>query len=73
MLLSGRTYMARRKKSLAVHDVAVVPFGSCEQLNVPLWHNQCIIVFLRITWISGTITLSPHTLEQLAYEATFNS
>jgi len=81
------------KEFLAVHDVAVVPVGSCEQHgpHLPidtdaydaLWLSlkaaekaQCALVAPPIYYgvsshhmdFPGTVTLSPHTLEQLAYD-----
>jgi len=81
------------KEFLAVHDVAVVPVGSCEQHgpHLPIdtdaydafWLSlkaaekaQCALVAPPIYYgvslhhmdFPGTITLAPHTLEQLAYE-----
>ncbi|NWF86490.1 creatininase family protein [Candidatus Bathyarchaeota archaeon] len=81
------------KEFLAVHDVAVVPVGSCEQHgpHLPIdtdaydafWLSlkaadkaQCALVAPPIYYgvsshhmdFPGTVTLSPHILEQLAYE-----
>jgi len=81
------------KDFLTVHNVAVVPVGSCEQHgpHLPidtdaydaLWlslkaaeKSKCALVappiYYGISWhhmdYPGTITLNPHTLEQLAYE-----
>jgi len=81
------------KEFLKVHDVAVVPVGSCEQHgpHLPIdtdgydafWLSlkaagkaRCALVAPPIYYgvsshhmdFPGTITLSPHTLEQLAYE-----
>jgi len=81
------------KEFLAVHDVAVVPVGSCEQHgpHLPidtdaydaLWLSlraaekaQCALVAPPMYYgvsshhmdFPGTVTLSPHTLEQLAYD-----
>jgi len=81
------------KEFLKMHDLAVIPVGSCEQHgpHLPLdtdaydafWLSlkaaekaQCAIVappiYYGVSWhhmdFPGTITLNPHTLEQLAYE-----
>ena len=83
------------KGFLEVHDVAVVPVGSCEQHgpHLPIdtdgfdafWLSlraaekaECALVAPPIYYgmsahhmdFPGTITLSPHTLEQMAYEVT---
>jgi creatinine amidohydrolase/Fe(II)-dependent formamide hydrolase-like protein len=85
------------KQFLAVHDVAVVPFGSCEQHgpHLPIdtdaydafWLSlkaaekaQCAIVAPPLSYgvsshhmdFPGTVTLSPYTLEQVAYEVVYS-
>lgn len=81
------------KEFLTMHDVAVVPVGSCEQHgpHLPidtdaydaLWLSlkaaekaQCALVAPPICYgvslhhmdFPGTVTLNPHTLEQIAHE-----
>jgi creatinine amidohydrolase/Fe(II)-dependent formamide hydrolase-like protein len=85
------------KQFLAVHDVAVVPVGSCEQHgpHLPIdtdaydafWLSlkaaekaQCAIVAPPLSYgvsshhmdFPGTVTLSPYTLEQVAYEVIYS-
>jgi creatinine amidohydrolase/Fe(II)-dependent formamide hydrolase-like protein len=85
------------KQFLAVHDVAIVPVGSCEQHgpHLPIdtdaydafWLSlkaaekaQCAIVAPPLNYgvslhhmdFPGTVTLSPHTLEQVAYEVVYS-
>lgn len=85
------------KEFLKVHDVVIVPVGSCEQHgpHLPIdtdtydafWLSmkaaqkaQCTLVAPPIYYgvsshhmdFPGTITLTPHTLEQLAYEVAFS-
>jgi len=80
-----------------VHDVAVVPVGSCEQHgpHLPIdtdaydafWLSlkaaekaQCTIVVPPLNYgvslhhmdFPGTVTLSPYTLEQVAYEVVYS-
>jgi len=84
------------KDFLTVHDVAVVPVGSCEQHGPPLpidtdaydafWLSlkaaekaQCAVVAPPLSYgvslhhmdFPGTVTLSPYTLEQVAYEVVY--
>ncbi|MDI6690273.1 MAG: creatininase family protein [Candidatus Bathyarchaeota archaeon] len=81
------------KEFLTIHNVVIVPVGSCEQHgpHLPLdtdaydafWLSmkaaekaQCALVAPPIYYgvsphhmdFSGTVTLTPYTLEQLAYE-----
>ena len=85
------------KDFLAVHGVAVVPVGSCEQHgpHLPIdtdaydafWLSlkaaekaQCTIVVPPLNYgvslhhmdFPGTVTLSPYTLEQVAYEVVYS-
>jgi creatinine amidohydrolase/Fe(II)-dependent formamide hydrolase-like protein len=85
------------KEFLAVHDVVVVPVGSCEQHgpHLPIdtdaydafWLSlkaaekaRCALVAPTIYYgvsshhmdFPGTVTLSPHVLEQLAYEVAYS-